>query len=83
MKLLITTRADQTVQGWANLVHPIFKKYADRVGADFATLDETLNRNEAATGIGDGLWHFNSPRRCGLTQAAAPTVYGSSSETVW
>ena len=58
MKLLITTRADETVKGWAELVHPIFKKYADRVGADFVILDETLNCNEASTGIGDGLWHF-------------------------
>ena len=58
MKLLITTRADQTVQGWAELVHPIFKRYADSCGADFAILDETLNCKQASTGIGDGLWHF-------------------------
>ena len=58
MKLLITTRADETVKGWAELTHPIFKNYADRVGADFTTLDESLNCSEASTGIGDGLWHF-------------------------
>ena len=58
MKLLISTRADETVKGWADLVHPIFKKYAERVGADFITLDETLNCEEARSGIGDGLWHF-------------------------
>ena len=58
MKLLITTRADETVKGWAQLVHPLFKKYADRVDADFATLDETHNVRAAASGIGDGLWHF-------------------------
>ena len=58
MKLLVTTRADKTVQGWADLVHPIFKDYAARIGADFKILDATLNCNEAKTGIGDGLWHF-------------------------
>ena len=58
MKYLITTRADNTVGGWAKLVHPIFLKYAKKVGADFAILDESLNCIEAKTGIGDGLWHF-------------------------
>ena len=58
MKLLLTTRADETVAGWASLVHPVFKDYADRVGADFAILDETLNCLQASGGIGDGLWHF-------------------------
>jgi len=58
MKLLLTTRADQTVSGWAELVHPVFKRYADRVGADFAILDESSNCEEASSGIGDGLWHF-------------------------
>jgi len=55
MKLLLTTRADQTVSGWAELVHPVFKRYADRVGADFAILDESSNCEEASSGIGDGL----------------------------
>ena len=58
MKLLITTRADDTVKGWANLAHPIFKDYAKRVGADFMILDESLNCDDALSGIGDGLWHF-------------------------
>jgi len=58
MKLLITTRADKTVGDWAELVHPIFKKYANQVGADFTILDDSLNCDEASTGIGDGVWHF-------------------------
>ena len=58
MKLLITTRADETVRDWAKLTHPIFRDYATRVGADFLTLGEDLNCHEAASGIGDGLWHF-------------------------
>tara|TARA_B100000700_G_C15056796_1_gene863249 strand:- start:881 stop:1588 length:708 start_codon:yes stop_codon:yes gene_type:complete len=58
MKLLLTTRADQTVEGWAQLVHPVFRKYAERVSADFLILDESLNCNAARSGIGDGLWHF-------------------------
>jgi lipopolysaccharide biosynthesis glycosyltransferase len=58
MKLLITTRADSTVNGWANLTHPIFKNYANKVGADFLILDEEFNCEPARAGIGDGLWHF-------------------------
>jgi hypothetical protein len=58
MKLLITTRADSKVKGWAALTHPIFKDYAKKVGADFMLLDETLNCEVAAAGCGDGLWHF-------------------------
>jgi len=58
MKLLITTRADKKVKDWADLVHPVFKQYAHKVGADFRILDETLNCADALTGIGDGLWHF-------------------------
>lgn len=58
MKYLLTTRADETVGDWAELVHPIFRKYGERVGADFLILDESLNCNAARTGIGDGLWHF-------------------------
>tara|TARA_R110000824_G_scaffold13496_6_gene58726 strand:+ start:3180 stop:3932 length:753 start_codon:yes stop_codon:yes gene_type:complete len=58
MKLLITTRADETVREWIKLTHPLFRKYASRVGADFVILDESFNCHEAASGIGDGLWHF-------------------------
>ena len=55
MKLLITTRADSKVKGWAALTHPIFKDYAKKVGADFMLLDETLNCEAARTGCGDSL----------------------------
>lgn len=58
MKLLITTRNDDTVKDWVPISHPIFKDYASKVGADFLVLDEKLNCEEARTGIGDGLWHF-------------------------
>tara|TARA_R110002020_G_scaffold130148_1_gene291277 strand:- start:27447 stop:28151 length:705 start_codon:yes stop_codon:yes gene_type:complete len=58
MKYLLTTRADATVADWAELVHPVFRKYAEKVGADFLILDESLNCTAARTGIGDGLWHF-------------------------
>jgi len=34
MKLLITTRADSGVQEYADISHPIFKDYAEKVGAD-------------------------------------------------
>lgn len=58
MKKLITTRADSTVMDWIELTHPIFREYAKKVGADFLVLDESLNCEEAKTGIGDGMWHF-------------------------
>ena len=58
MKYLITTRADQTVLDWIQLTHPIFRKYAARIKADFLVLDESLNCNEAKDGLGHGLWHF-------------------------
>ncbi len=41
MKLLVTTRADKGIQKWIDLTHPILKKYAARVGADFLAMDHT------------------------------------------
>ena len=35
MKLLITTRADEGIKNWTDITHPIIKKYAENVGADF------------------------------------------------
>ena len=58
MKKLITTRADSTVLGWMELTHPVFRKYAEKHGADFMVLDDSYNCEEARAGIGHGLWHF-------------------------
>jgi len=53
MKLLITTRADSGVQEYANISHPIFKDYAEKVGADFMVLD-----HESGCTEGNGRWHY-------------------------
>jgi len=53
MKLLITTRADATVQDDADITHPLFKRYADRVGADFMVLD-----HESGCKEGNGRSHY-------------------------
>jgi lipopolysaccharide biosynthesis glycosyltransferase len=53
MKLLLTTRADSGVQDWINLTHPIFEKYAKRVGADFIVLNHKSDCDH-----GDGKWHY-------------------------
>jgi len=37
-KLAIITRSDETVKEWTELTHPLFKKYADKCGADFIIL---------------------------------------------
>ena len=34
-KLAIVTRSDETVQEWADLTHPLFRKYAEKCGAEF------------------------------------------------
>ena len=53
MKLLITTRADSGIQDWIDISHPIFKKYAKKVGADFIVLDHVTDCE-----TGDGRWHY-------------------------
>ena len=53
MKLLITTRADSGVQEYADISHPIFKDYAEKVGADFMVLD-----HESGCTEGNGRWHY-------------------------
>lgn len=58
MKLLITTRADSSYINWIELTHPIFMDYARRVNADFMVLDESLNVEEAKTGIGLGVYQY-------------------------
>tara|TARA_R100001163_G_C5062546_1_gene199638 strand:+ start:1668 stop:2372 length:705 start_codon:yes stop_codon:yes gene_type:complete len=58
MNLLITTRADQVCADWAELTHPIIRKYADRVGADFVILDESVDRKDATGGIGNGVYQY-------------------------
>lgn len=55
---LITTRADKNCEDWAELMHPVFKKYADRVKADFLILGESQNVPEASTGIGLGVYQY-------------------------
>lgn len=52
-KLLITTRADEGVRHFSGISHPIFKEYANRVGADF----QVLSHLSSCT-VGDGKWHF-------------------------
>ena len=58
MNLLITTRADHHCTDWVQLTHPIFRRYAERIGADFLILDESLNCPEAASGIGNGVYQY-------------------------
>tara|TARA_R100000008_G_C3575379_1_gene164894 strand:- start:1051 stop:1755 length:705 start_codon:yes stop_codon:yes gene_type:complete len=58
MKLLITTRADVACIEWAELTHPILRRYADRVGADFMVLDEAVDCKEAVGGIGNGVYQY-------------------------
>ena len=58
MKLLITTRVDHNLTDWVKLTHPLIRKYAARVGADFAILDEAFNCTAAATGIGWGVYQY-------------------------
>ena len=38
MKLLITTRADERIKHFSDISHPIFKRYAEKVGADFSSV---------------------------------------------
>ena len=58
MKLLITTRSDKTVKDWEELTHPIFEKYAKRVGADFKVLNEKYDVHDATGGIGNGVYQY-------------------------
>jgi len=58
MKLLITTRADSNITEWVELTHPIIRKYAEKVRADFLVLDEDLNCEEASSGIGLGVYQY-------------------------
>lgn len=58
MKLLVTTRADGAYNDWIELTHPIFTKYARKIGADFAVLDEAYNVTEASSGIGLGVYQY-------------------------
>ena len=53
MKLLITTRSDERVKHFSDISHPIIKKYADKVGADFMILD-----HEPESDSGDGRPHY-------------------------
>tara|TARA_R110002074_G_scaffold167867_1_gene329117 strand:+ start:1420 stop:2124 length:705 start_codon:yes stop_codon:yes gene_type:complete len=58
LKLLITTRADQTCIDWAELTHSMLRKYAERVGADFLVLDESVDCHAAVGGIGNGVYQY-------------------------
>jgi hypothetical protein len=53
MKYLITTRADEGVQDYADISHPIIKRYADLIGADFLVMD-----HESGCTEGNGKWHY-------------------------
>ena len=53
MKLLITTRADEGIKNWTDITHPIIKKYAENVGADFEIMSHKSDCND-----GDGKWHY-------------------------
>jgi len=58
MKLLVTTRADQVCIDWAELTHPIIRKYAQKNKADFLVLDEAVDCKEAVGGIGNGVYQY-------------------------
>ncbi len=58
MRLLITTRADQACIDWVKLTHPVFRKYAEKIGADFLVLDESVDCKEAVGGIGNGVYQY-------------------------
>ena len=53
MKLLITSRGDNNFTDYSEITHPIFKKYAKKVGADFLQLD-----HEPPSDSGDGRPHY-------------------------
>ena len=53
MKLLITTRADEHISEMTNITHPIMKKYAEWVGADFMMLDHKSECEHE-----EGKWHY-------------------------
>ena len=38
MRLLVTTRADDSIKELCDVTHPILREYAERCGADFSTL---------------------------------------------
>ena len=58
MNLLITTRADATCADWVELTHPIIRRYANRVVADFIVLDESVDCKDAVGGIGNGVYQY-------------------------
>ena len=58
MNLLVTTRADATCVDWVELTHPIIRRYAERVKADFIVLDESVDCKEATGGIGNGIYQY-------------------------
>ena len=53
MKLLITTRADDGIKEMTDITHPILRRYADRVGADFMILS-----HDPPSDSGDGRPHY-------------------------
>ena len=66
MKLLVTTRADQNCIDWIELVHPIFRKYAEKITVDFLVLYENLNVPEAGGGIKLGVYQYRIMRHYDL-----------------
>tara|TARA_Y100001963_G_scaffold160065_1_gene267535 strand:- start:3287 stop:3985 length:699 start_codon:yes stop_codon:yes gene_type:complete len=53
MKLLITTRADDGIKSMTDYTHPLIKKYADKVGADFLVMSHLSD-----CGHNQGKWHY-------------------------
>ena len=53
MKLLVTTRADDSIDSMSEKTHPIIKKYAEKCGADFSILECKSECN-----VGYGKSHF-------------------------
>jgi len=51
MKKLIVTRADNNIQNWKNLIHPILKEYAKRCNADFLCIWNDVKDNSRAYAI--------------------------------
>ena len=61
MKFLITTRSDERVNHLSDISHPIIKKYANEVDADFMILD-----HEPESDSGDGRPHYRIMKHYGL-----------------
>jgi len=51
MKKLIVTRADNKIQNWIDITHPLLKKYAEKCNADFKVISNDTQDNSRAYAI--------------------------------